>query len=75
VWVPPQLVQRSGEEEQQRGAALRLPSPGQVGLGHRCITRVWLREQMGQTGEAEEHLGATWPNPQQFLHCVYLLEE
>jgi len=75
VWAPPQLVQGGGEEEQQPGAALRLPPPGQIGLGHRCIARVWLREQMGQTGEAEGHLGATWPKPQQFLHCVYLLEE
>jgi len=75
VWAPPQLAQRGGEEEQQSGAALRLPPPGQVGLGHRCIARVWFREQMGQTGEAEGHLGATWPNPQQFLHCVYLLDE
>ena len=30
---------------------------------------------MGQTGSAEGHLGATWPKPQQFLHCVYWLEE
>jgi len=56
-------------------SSLRLPPPGQVGLGHRCIARVWLTEQMGQTGEAEGHLGATWPKPQQFLHGVYLLEE
>jgi len=75
VWDPPQLVHRGGEEEQQRGVALRLPLPGQVGLGHRCMARVSLREQMGQTGPALRHLGATWPKPQQFLHCVYLLEE
>jgi len=30
---------------------------------------------MGQTGEVEGHLGATWPYPQQFLHWVYLLKE
>jgi len=30
---------------------------------------------MGQTGSAAGHLGATWPKSQQFLHCVYLLEE
>jgi len=30
---------------------------------------------MGQTGLTAGHLGATWPNPHQFLHCVYLLEE
>ena len=30
---------------------------------------------MGQTGPAAGHLGATWPKPQQFLHCMYLLEE
>ena len=52
-----------------------LPPPGQVGLGHRCMARVWLREQIGQTGSMEGHLGATCPKPQQFLHCVYLLEE
>ena len=75
MWAPPQWVLRGGEEEQQPGAALRLPPPGQVGLGHWCIARVWLREQMGQTGEVEGHLGATWPNPQQFLHCMYELEE
>ena len=61
VWVSPQLVHRGGEEEQQPGAALRLPPRGLVGLGHRWIARVWLREQMGQTGEAQGHLGATWP--------------
>jgi len=75
VWLPPQLVQQGGEEEQQPGAALRLPPPGQVGLGQRCRARVWEREQMGQTGSVDGHLGTTWPNPQQFLHCVYLLEE
>ena len=30
---------------------------------------------MGQTGPVAGHVGATWPNPQQFLHCVCLLEE
>jgi len=72
VWSPPQLTQRGGEEEQQPGAALTLPPPGQVGLGQQCMSRVWLREQMGQTGWVEWPLGATWPYPQQFLHCVYL---
>ena len=71
MWGPPQLVHRGGEEEQQPGVALKLPLPGQVGLGHRCMARVWLREQMGQMGPATGHLGATWPNPQQFLHCVH----
>jgi len=61
VWGPPQLAHRGGEEEQQPGVALRLPLPGQVGLVHRCDARVWLREQMGQTGSMEGHLGATWP--------------
>jgi len=61
VWSAPQLTQRGGEEEQQPGTALELPPPGQVGLGHRCMARVWLREQMGQTGSVEGHLGATWP--------------
>ena len=75
MWAPPQLMYRGGEEEQKPGAALRLPPPVQVGLGHRRMARVWLREQMGQTGEVEGHLGATWPYPQQFLHWVYLLEE
>jgi len=75
VWDPPQLTHRGGAEEQHPGVALRLPLPGQVGFGHRCIARVWLREQMGQTGSVAGHLGATWPKPQQFLHCVYLLEE
>jgi len=75
VWAPPQLVHCGGEEEQQPGAALRLPPPGQVGLGHRCMARVWLREHMGQMGSGEGHLGATWPDPQQFLHCMYLLDE
>jgi len=75
VWGPPQLAHRGDEEEQQPGVALRLPLPGQVGLGHRCMARVWLREQMGQTGLETRHLGATWPKPPQFLHCVYLLEE
>ena len=75
VWSPLRLTQRGGEEEQQLGAALRLPPPGQVGLGHQFMARVWLRELMGQTGSAEGHLGATWPYPQQFLHCVYLLNE
>ena len=60
VWSAPQLTQRGAEEEQQPGTALALPPPGQVGLGHRCIARVWLMEQMGQTGSAEGHLGATW---------------
>ena len=72
---PSQLAQPGGEEEQPPGAALRLPPPAQVGLGHRCMARVWLREEMGQTGSGEGHLGATWPYPQQFLHCVYLLVE
>ena len=71
---PSQLAQRGGEEEPQPAVALRLPPPGQVGLGHLCMARLWLREQMGQTGSVEGHLGATWPYPQQFLHCVYLLE-
>jgi len=75
VWSAPQLTQGEGEEEQQPGTALALPPRGQVGLGHRCIARVWLREQMRQTGSAEGHLGATWPKPQQLLHCVYWLEE
>jgi len=75
VWAPLQLAHLGGEEEQQPGVALVLPPPGQVGLGHRCMARVWLREQMGQTGSTEGHLGATCPKPQQFLHCVYLLEE
>jgi len=60
VWSAPQLTQRRGEEEQHPGTALELPPPGQVGLGHRCMARVWLREQMGQTGSVEGHLGATW---------------
>jgi len=68
VWDPPQLTHRGGEEEQQPGVALRLPLPGQVGLGPLCDARVWLREQMGQTGSVAGHLAATWPNPQQFLH-------
>ena len=59
VWSAPQLTQRGGEEEQQPGTALALPPPGQVGLGHRCMARVWLREQMGQTWSVEGHLGAT----------------
>ena len=54
---PPQLVHRGGEEEQQPGVALRLPLPGQVGFGHRCMARVWLREEMGQTGPAARDLG------------------
>jgi len=61
VWGPPQLTHRGGEEEQQPGVALRLPLPGQVGLGQSCMARVWLREQMGQAGSVEGHLGATWP--------------
>ena len=44
VWGPQQLMQRGGEEDQQPGIALRLPPPGQVGLGYRCIARVWVRE-------------------------------
>ena len=75
MWAPPQLAQRSGEEEQQPGVALAWPFPGQVGLGHWCMARVWPREQMGQTGPTEGHLVATCPKPQQFLHCVYLLED
>jgi len=46
VWSPPQLTQRGGEEVQQPGAALRLPPPGQVGLGQRCMAQVWLRGQI-----------------------------
>jgi len=61
VWFPPQLTQQDGEEEQQPGVTLRLSPPGQVGLGQRCIARVWLREQMGQTGSGAWHLGATCP--------------
>jgi len=60
VWSAPQLTQREGEEEQQPGTALELPPPGQVWLRHRSMARVWLREQMGQTGSVEGHLGATW---------------
>ena len=75
VWGPSQLVHRGGKEEQQPGVASRLPLPGQVGLGHWCMARVWLREQIGQTGPATGHLGATWPNPHQFLHSLSLLEE
>jgi len=75
VWAPSQLTQCDGEEEQQRGIALVLPPPGQVGLRHRCMARVWFREQMGQTGSTEGHQGATCPKPQQSLHCVSLLEE
>ena len=75
VWSAPQLTERGGKEEQQAGTALTLPFPGHVGLGHRCMARVWLREQMGQTGSVEGHLGATWPYPEQFLHCVYRLQE
>ena len=71
----PHLTQRGGEEEQQPGTVVTLPPPGQVGLGHRCMARAWLREQMGQTGSVEGHLGATWPYLQQILHCVYRLEE
>jgi len=72
---PPQLTQRGGEDEQPPGAALILPPPGQVGLGQPCLAGVWLRVQKGQTGTVEGHLGATWPYPQQFWQCVYLLEE
>jgi len=72
---PPELAQRGGTEEQQPGGALRLPLLGQVGLGQRWAAQVWLREQMGPSGSAEGHLGVTWPKPQQFLHCVYLLED
>jgi len=36
---------------------------------------VWLREQMGQTGSRDGHLGATWTKLRQFLHWVYLFEE
>ena len=60
VWGQSQLALRSAEEGQQPGAALRLPPPGQVGLGHRCMARVWLRELMAQTGSGEGHLRATW---------------
>jgi len=68
VWGPQQLTHRGGEEEQQPGVALRLPPPGQVGLGYRYDARVWLREQIRQTESVAGHLGATWPYPQQFLH-------
>ena len=61
VWSAPQLTHRGGDEEQQSGTGLKLPPPGQVGLGQRCMAQMWLREQMGQTGSAEGHLGATWP--------------
>jgi len=61
VWSAPQLTHRGGEEEQQPGTALELPPPGQVGLEQRWMARVWLREQMGQTGSVEGHLGAIWP--------------
>jgi len=57
VWPSPQLTQRGGKEEQQPGVALRLPPPGQVGLGHRCAPLVWLREEIRQTGSHEGHLG------------------
>ena len=62
-------------EEQHPGVALRLPFPGQVGMGHRWAAGMWLREQMWQTRSGEGHLAAMWPKPQLFLHCVYLLEE
>ena len=75
MWAPSQFAHRGGEQEQQPGVALILPPPGHVGLGHRCMARVWLRELMGQTGLMEGDLGATCPKPQQFLHYVYLLEE
>jgi len=71
----PQLTQRGSEEEQQPGPALTLPPPGQVGLGQQCMVHMWWREQLGQKGLVEGHLWATWPYPQQFLHCMYLLEE
>jgi len=61
LWSAPQSTQLGCEEDQQSGTALELPPPGQVGLGHRCMARVWLREQIGQTGSVERHLGATWP--------------
>ena len=75
LWGQSQLVQRGCEQEQPPGVALRLPPPGQVGLGHRCMPGVWLREQMGQTGSQAGHLGATWLYPLQFFHYVYLLDE
>ena len=34
VCSSPQLTQRGGEEEQQRGVSIRLPPLGKVGLGH-----------------------------------------
>ena len=46
---PTQLTQRAGEEEPQPGVAIRLAPPGQVGLGHRWLGQVLLREQMGET--------------------------
>ena len=61
VWSAPQLTQRVGEEVEQAGTALELPLPGQVELGHRCMAWVWLREEMGQTGSVERHVGARWP--------------
>ena len=72
---PPHLVQRAGKEKQQLEVALRLPRLDQVGLGHLGFKLVWLREQSGQTGNAVGQQGGTWPKPQQFLYCVYRLEE
>jgi len=59
VCVLPQLTQLGGEAEQQPGVALMLSPPGQVGLGHQCVARVLLTEQMGQTGSVKGHQGAT----------------
>ena len=67
---PPRLVQWDGEEQQQPGVALRLPPLGQVGFGHWWFEREWLREHSGHTVSSKGQQGATWPKPQQFLHCV-----
>ena len=75
VGPPPELTQGGGEQEQQPGVALRLQPPAQMGLGQRWLARECLREHIGQTGSGAGHLGVTWPKPQQFLHCVYLLEK
>jgi len=75
VWAHLQLEHRGGEEDQKPGVALRLPLRGQVGFRHLCMEPVWFREQMGQVGPLAGHQGATRPKPQQFLHCLYLLDE
>ena len=49
-WSPPQLAQWEGEAEQQSETGRRLPSLGQVGLGHRCSIFLWCSAQIGQTG-------------------------